>query len=162
MAAVCAACLQPIRSGTPFVLAGTEVFHRNASCASRIAQSVGWRTRVERDQLRIDVDEARGEIARTQHKLELTRDDRARAQEAQRRAETQLRTSDRRRQAAENDREMAIVERDRAMRELAIVRQFGQPAAVSAGSVTTPESTPAKDDRDASEVRFSLLELDKP
>ena len=45
--------------------------------------------------------------------------------------------------------------------ELDLARQLSRAVPMSVGSVTTPESTPAKDDRDASEVRFSLLELDE-
>jgi hypothetical protein len=129
-------------------VSGTEVMHR--ACAATGQETIWWRTRREVADLRAQLTQAQGEASRE-------RGNAARARAANRQLERLL-------AAANNDRDFAqeaqvqasdamaklLRERDAALAELA-KRPPIQP------SVT---SNPEEDKRDATEQRFSLLELD--
>lgn len=172
MAATCAACLGPIAKGERFVLSRTEVFH--ARCVTAIARSM--RAKLEQEVIRLGHDVS--QLADDQRRLTET------ANAASRRADSvsrllerereegaaKFRASERAKDAAIRDRDISRAradqletERDAARRELAVMRQYGTattpaPAATPAPAPTAVE--PAKDQRDDSEIRFSLLEID--
>lgn len=166
MAATCAACLSPIAAGDRFVLSGTEVFHR--TCARGINRS--QRTRME---LRI---------------LELERElaaERAAVQNLRGAADAELNIARKIKREVEGmDRDLRVARagRDAALRDSAYWQErhaaaerskallrseidaLTEAARVRVAPPPQGGETPAatKDDRDATEIRFSLLELDKP
>lgn len=167
MAIVCASCLQPIDAGQKqFVLAGTEVFHRR--CATNIANSHAERQRQRIIELGADAQKWRNESERLLRQLEdygrdldTTRDNlRKSGDELSRLGMTLLDT--RSAQRAELERKDTTIadltrQRDAARREA----QLHQAISNTPPRDPSPPSTPAEnDDRDASAVRFSLLELD--
>lgn len=163
MSARCAACEEPIDRGEKFVLTGTEVFHRR--CAAGIRRSVRTRLELRLIDLERDIATARAEIMELKRQ---TTDERDRTRDAVR---TRL--------VIEDDLRVARAARDAALRDSAYWRERGESLATELARirgeletaraaarppppVTTAETAPAKDDRDATEIRFSLLELDKP
>lgn len=50
--AICAGCEEPITNGDPFMLWGTEVFHKDRACLALIRQSVGTRQKLAIAKLR--------------------------------------------------------------------------------------------------------------
>ena len=157
MAAQCAICAEPIVKGVKFVLAGTEVFHDRCAAFRGTHTSIGNR----RHQQLVDLEAKVAAFWRQQDELQtqlrVLKDKVVKETErlVQRIEDADANTNSwrRRYEAARADLERAEVERDQARRELAVARQYGMPAA------TTPEPKPA-DTRDATEIRFSLLETD--
>jgi flagellar motility protein MotE (MotC chaperone) len=163
MSVVCASCLQPINTGQrQFVLAGSEVFHR--SCATNIANSHAARQRQRIVDLGAEAQKWRNEAERLARQLEdYARDlDGARASlrrsgdEVSRLGMTLLDTrSAQRAEIERRDATIADLTRQRENERLAKVYQ----ATLVDPGVPAPAKT---DDRDPTEVRFSLLELDQP
>lgn len=167
MAAVCAGCTRPITGRQKFVLSGSEVFHRE--CVHLIPESKYWKMKQEILRMRTEIEEERARAARLRTEVnDLERDvanmresrnrereNAARFQRETLRASNDLQTSNDRAGRMRSERDAAVARAEAAEREVALHRALGP--------VTQPtEPTPAKDDRDASEIRFSLLELDKP
>lgn len=181
MSARCAACLQPISGRDPFVLAGTEVFHR--ACSTNIAQSRATRQAQRIIDLRDQVRQLT--ILADHHKhLESDFEDRKRQLE---REMDRLRL-DRIRNAPTPaldlialrlDRDRAIAERDAARAERDAARREAQLHQTIQGVIVAPTITPspttattatptptpapetaAPEAEDSTVVRFSLLELD--
>jgi hypothetical protein len=165
MAASCAACLAPIATGERFVLSGTEVFHR--TCARGINRSKATRLELRVTELERDLQLARNNLAASRGFGE------SRAQLADR--------IQRDKDAVDRDLQKARAARDAALRdssywqerfaaaERLLVRTRADADAAEAIRARPPPPPPqgsenppvAKDDRDATEIRFSLLELDK-
>ena len=161
MAAQCAICAEPIVKGMKFVLAGTEVFHDRCAAFRGTHTSIGntrhqhlvdleaknaafWRQQDElQTQLRVLKDKVVKETERLVQRIED--------------ADANTNSWRRRYELTRTDLERTEVERDQARRELAVARQYGLPPA--SAPATTPEQKPA-DTRDATEIRFSLLDLD--
>jgi hypothetical protein len=173
MAATCAACLTEISKGDPFVLSGTEVFHRR--CSRQIERSIGARQRMviadlkakvleERRigaEARIDAQSAESRVA------ELERD----LVQAKRRAGEEQARSNRAELAETNlqrdlrvQRTAATLERNNFLRELDQLRSENQRLSSEVLRRAKDDlPVPAQTDlRDATEIRFSLLEIDEP
>lgn len=155
MSAQCAICLLPIERGGKFVLAGTEVFHDLCAAQKGTHTSVGNQRRQRLSYLEAAYAEHRRNLEEQQTTLRVLKDKVNEEMEHQVAATRDMEASAnswrRRYENARLDVDRLTVERDRAMRELAVARQ--------AGVTTTPESKPT-DTRDATEIRFSLLEID--
>lgn len=148
-----------------FVLSGTEVFHLRCVKARGTSASVGNRTRQQ-------LADVRGEIARMeerQRRIENDADrlaaaiaplnaelDASRAREAEYRRQRDEAHRERDRLNAE--RIEAIAARDSARRELALIQHLAQQATVAPAAPADPVQQ--DDGKDATEKRFSLLELD--
>lgn len=172
MAAICAGCLKPIGSKEKFVLASSEVFHK--TCIPLIPQSRLWKMKqemlrmhgelenekAEKAMLRNEVADLERDVANMRSSRNLARDEVTRFQREAIRADELVRTANdranemsRRAQRMGSERDAAIARAEAAERELALHRALGpvtQPAEA--------EGTPGSDDRDATEIRFSLLE----
>ena len=174
--ATCAGCESPISRGEKFVLAGTEVFHRLCAEAGAIENSVLTRTRKKIVQLTKHVANAAANADRAIRNTEA-------AMESCRTYEKALRRTEELRDAAtlesrnrqEGDRQLLVEARQRIMQleqQLRESQRGGERATTSfmsarqSGATTTdsaavlPPTEVAKDDRDDSEIRFSLLEID--
>lgn len=156
MSAQCAICMGPITRGMKFVLSGTEVFHPECAAQRGTHNSIGNQRRQQLVELeeRVRVmgaktNQAADVVETTRKRLVALDDQNERLMQDFARAQANERSWRRR-------YDEAIVERDRALRELAVARQYAQqqPAAL-----VTPESKP-RDTRDDTEIRFSLLEID--
>ena len=176
MGARCAACLQPI-VGKGFVIADTEVMHTACAQAGRTTETQRLRASVKRAGEKVDDaaelvrragdtarkaeqsmvalmrdrDQARNDLRITEQRLEMAnaRTTESLAREGTLRAQLHA----------------AEVARDAARRELEGARsELAAYAALRAAGITTTPSQPAekRDTRDATEQRFSLIELDKP
>lgn len=155
MPAQCASCLQPIVQGQRFAFSGTEVFHRECA-AQGTTESVGNRQRRQLASLEQRQQQVKSTIER--QKAALEEKDRVIAQRNQRihqltddieLAQTAkvLLTE----QVTELGQQVQQLtrERDKAREDLALA-QLPPPA---------PKGPP--DHRDDTEIRFSLLEIDK-
>lgn len=147
MGATCAVCLQPIVTRNDVRVSGTEVMHR--ACAATGQETIGWRNKRELADLRAQLAQAQGGVARQ-------RDTLARVRAANRELERLLTEANCDRDLAQASQAQAadamaelLQERDAALAELA-KRPPAQPSTVA----------PEEDQRDATEQRFSLLELD--
>lgn len=151
MPATCAVCLQPIVTRNDVRVSGTEVMHR--SCAASGQETVGWRQKRQIAELREALTFAQ-ECEKRQ--AALLRKERERVDRAVLAADRRVDNAGAERDAALSDQVRAEIARDVAIRELNIVR------AELAKRTPTPEVTPppAEDTRDATVIRFSLLDLD--
>lgn len=177
-AATCAACGGVIGKGERFVLAGTEVFHRNAACVRDIARSALTRAKAEtlqvREQLARVEREAlslRRELADTKLELQgmetewdatrklLNRAENARVGERQR-------VTEQARLVENADRQLDAIRGQlrQSQNELATARaEIARLQSDALRRATDDLPVPAeKDTRDATEIRFSLLEIDPP
>jgi len=159
LAATCAACLDAISPREKFVLSGTECFHARCAMTRGTAQSVRRRLELEIIDHRAAIERLRADLtserSTARHERQVTariakeRDElSAEVRDAARQREQLIdihRTAERRLTA---EYERVLVERDQARREIAVLRDH-------------PDSKPENTDRDATEIRFSLLELDK-
>jgi septal ring factor EnvC (AmiA/AmiB activator) len=171
--AICAGCQQSLAKGEPFVLAGTEVLHKRCAPLVAAGQTALQRARAhhraahqdviaarnDASQFRRDRDEARDLAAKLQRVVDeqaVTIESRNRRLSSDRVTIDALRAeSDRlRRRGNELEQQLALEERERRelLREIAARQNVPSPATV----------TPERDTRDGTEIRFSLLELDKP
>lgn len=176
MAAICAGCMKPIGSKEKFVLASSEVFHK--TCIPLIPQSRLWKMKQEMLRMRGVLDEERAQgararievqdlerevrnmrSARDQARDEVTRisRDAARASHEVQSANDRANEMSRRAQRLGSERDAAIARAEAAERELALHRALGPVTQPAEGS-----GTPEADDRDATEIRFSLLEPHEP
>ena len=167
--ATCAACLEPLGGGEKFVLAGTEVFHRE--CAKDIASSIGHRQKQEIVRLRGLLDRATADAEMATQRAQNFEGESRRALSDNRhlqldlaRSETNTRTLRHSVDRARDERDAAIEETrslsvavERQRRELALHAAMGP---VPAPATATPDSKAATDTRDDTEIRFSLLEID--
>jgi chromosome segregation ATPase len=161
MPAACAICLQPIGNKEQFVLAGTEVFH--PSCAGQRGIHVSVRNR-QREQLAALEEQLRGtkaaalnlepRIRRLESEIHSARQSHEAMSANLQQALNNEASWRRRYEEVRDERARFEVERDAARRELALMRQLGYQLPEPTGKVT-PEDT-----RDATEIRFSLLDLD--
>lgn len=182
MAAVCAACLEPITRGDPFVLSGTEVFHR--SCSRDIASSLGARMKLEIQRLKGEVlrerkDGAAARVAAQSAEFDERRllDRIAKLESDLASAKEQRETDVSTRRAAERANAQLARERTRlsenldaverltrnqadtiAARDAEITRLRNELITVAKDKIPLPVDA---DPRDATEIRFSLLELDE-
>ncbi len=176
MAATCAGCLRDIPKGDPFVLWGTEVFHRR--CAKRIATSAGTKQKLEIQRLKTELEHAAIEArdARADYRnLEDTTAERLRRVAA---LETRMGSLDASVEAYKNrlardhannvrleEANSALITERRVLRdEIAAARADIarlQTAALARATDDLPAPV-AKDTRDDTEIRFSLLEIDPP
>lgn len=161
MAAQCAVCLSPITKADKFAISGTEVMHTR--CVG--GQTIGTITKLRLIERNAQIAALRDEM---RHTLALSADvaatERAAkeaiaktllaARDEHRAVQHQVDVYRNQRDAARRDRDEAYALRDAARSEPAAA-----PAAPPA-PVATP--APANDDRDPAEIRFSLLEIDKP
>lgn len=169
--AACAACNGPITSNDRFVLSGTEAFHRNVECIRGIARSALTRAKAETIAAREEALSLRRELAevkisnrdieedwdatrklllRSENALVIERGKTATERIARERIERDSETSASRRRQLENDLAAARAE---------IVRL--QADAIRRATDDLP-AVAANDQRDATEIRFSLLEIDEP
>lgn len=170
MAAACAVCLAPIGRGEKFVLVGTEVIH--PYCVVGHTKSTKQRLHIidlehEISQMRIELEESGRRAAQAVKDMNRMVQDEARDYE---RLRDRLEAEMARVEAYRRDRDEARVQRDQSRaeleqvrRELVVARMTPVVAPAPAATVVTSAgstSEPAKDDRDASEIRFSLLDLD--
>ncbi len=175
MAATCAGCLGPITKGEPFVLSGTEVFHRQ--CARLISRS-------RRVKLEVELADHKRRMASLRSELDIARSNAAYHEDSARRlsaSEKELQIARAGRDAAirdstywreravraEGDRLVVTADRDRLaeqVRQLTTQLQAAQRAAApvepTEAQQITADDKPAKKDLDDSARRFSLLELD--
>lgn len=172
MSAVCAACRTPIAKGEKFVLQRTEVFHER--CVTRSARSVRAELELRLAGLEGDIAQLRYEVESTKatadHNFKVAeriRAERDRLADQLRSRESNLRAVQRQRDRERADREQ--LERDlRDVRDAVERMRAAQPPVAPAAPVTAPTGspqvpTPAQeetDSRDATEIRFGLLELD--
>jgi hypothetical protein len=171
--AICAACEQPIEKGERFVLAGSEVFHKTKECVSRIAASRYVRmrkeaTRLARQNHLLEAENRRNADAMkgAHRRIEAIRADLDGSVEAMKR---QLRTAERERAEALS-REMAARQECEMLRQVhgntvAEIRRLQgllQEATAKPATAPAPAAPDVRDTRDDAQVRFSLLELDKP
>lgn len=173
MAASCAACLLPIAKGDKFVLSGTEVFH--GRCTMRVGTTRSIRARLE-----LRVIEVERDLSLVRDQLENQRTATASEREIARRTERERDGIDRELRVARAARDAALrdstywQERGRAEKadgdrlaaalraDLARARADLAAAQARRPLEPTEGQQVAKEDRDATEIRFSLLELDKP
>ena len=165
----CAVCVAPIQKNEEFVLGGTEVFHLRCVKARGTAASVGNRRKArlvelqgENAQLRTDLEYARGQLERLgrddrRHELErevsrlkLQLADLAEREEEYRRTRTEAR----------RERDIANLALDTATREIALLRTLGPSRTSTPTPTEQADPAPQDDGKDATEKRFSLLELD--
>lgn len=173
--ATCAICQQPLTREQGIAIAGSETFHKACVRQHGISNSVVARLRARlaeletaavrtQEDLRRRLDEVTSklkEVARSKVELEQRMQDMHRVENdlALKKLElasvrSELRTArDELRQSEDLSIELAQ-ERDAARREAALHQLLAQQAPVQ-------KSTPEHDERDATEVRFSLLELDE-
>jgi len=171
MAAICAACRQPITKRDRFVIEGTEVFHRHRRCVAAIPNSVATRLQLEITDLRARAEQSdanaayhqrRGEelgktLSELRSKLIMAeanldgtildrntwRKDAVDAQDENRRLANQI---------ALLEQQLATARRDRVAAQTAALE--------TAVAALPPPATPERADEDSSKVRFSLLDLD--
>lgn len=167
MPATCAICLVPIGKGEKFALVETEVVHRRCIASPTARQTILTRARLtaveaerQREAYRIALQSERAhgenlararaaeatELANLRYALDRMRDERDSVK-------TRL-------DLARRERDEAMAARDAARREAALHQTIQAARADPAPAPEIP--VVAKDDRDAAEIRFSLLELDEP
>lgn len=161
MAAQCAICLGPVVKGMKFILAGTEVFHDGCAAQHGTHLSIGSKQAKTITDLQFDLSEARSRYRRRDESVreatQLLSDTKIKLREIgdaaamwKRRYEEMVgRYND-----AAADIAAVTQERDRARRDYVELqqRQVAAPPESKA-----PET---RDTRDATEIRYSLLELD--
>lgn len=176
MAATCAACAAPIvKGGDPFVIVGTEVVHRRCLGAETkttrlLLRLKDWRGALKKlgAQLaaaQLEVADKRAAMASVNGGMESLRKqaiDKDLAiinlRKTAREAEARELEYKRQRDEARRERDEARAQLEAARREAALHQTIqGATRTVEPKSTETP---PANDDRDPSEVRFSLLEID--
>lgn len=174
MAAQCAVCRQPITKKTNFRVVETEAVHDE--CLSRVHDSlvtrlrqhvVTFRDRSQRanqdlQRARADLEQAQRDLQRLQREHDLTTGELERLKIEYKSVANTYATEYQRRHAAQHEaaqeRERRVAaerERDAARSELALHQTLSRAAPSPA-----PEAEPAKDERDATSVRFSLLDMD--
>lgn len=164
--------MQDLHRGEGFVLHGTEVFHRRATCIAGIASSLSVKQRQRIAELEGDVDKSLADVlyfrqhaeqsereaATQRQQLESTRTSLEAQQRitARRSREVEVSEDERRRLAllVEN----LTAERDAARRELAMHQALGPSRSAPPAAQGDPK-VEEKDERDPTEVRFSLLEF---
>jgi len=159
MAALCAACEQPITRRHEFVLNGTECFHR--ACVNQFHRARSIRQQRELNaanaramEERDAVERARGEIRDLEQRLERAQQELRKSE--QRSHQAALSASILQQVAMEHEDTIGALRRELAgLRAVAVIRDVRvAPAA------PIEESSTEKDTRDATEIRFSLLEID--
>lgn len=169
MAATCATCLKPIVEREKFVLAGTEVFHARCALATGTTQSVKAKLDQTIVELTRETAMLRVQLAASRRDAEKAVEISGRIANERDKADAAERSWRRRLDDARAERDRFAYERDKALEDLAVIRQrLGSaplvtqpPTSVPATPVAAATPEPAKDERDDTEIRFSLLELDK-
>lgn len=169
MSATCAACLGPIAKGQPFVLEGTEVFHRTRRCVAAIERSNATQLKLAVQKLRSESlslrQEAANERIKAQHldttitdlKQEIARLKTDRTNETERvRTEQAMRRSAERSYADVGQRHRETLAQLDAMRA-ENARLQAELLRRATDQLPVPQES---DHRDPTEIRFSLLELD--
>lgn len=163
-AVVCAVCAKPIAKPQKWKISGTEVFHEACVVAYGTAGSLSHRQQRQIADLRADIERLRYEVESEKHKAAHERanakriaDERDRQGNELGQALVDVRAYRLRMEEARRDRDEATAQRDAARRE-AQLHQTIQGAPAAPAPISTPEV--AKDERDATEVRYSLMELD--
>lgn len=158
MPGVCAVCRVPLAKGEKFVMQASEVVH--ARCVG--GQTMATRLKLDNIEARRQLEEIRGDVRRAQNELMASR-----LEAKDLRAELKAALATRgdykdQRDAARRERDQAIAERDAARREAALHQTIQQsiPVTPAAGPASAPAPDKPRDDRDPTEVRFSLLDLD--
>lgn len=164
MAATCAVCLTPIMKPEKFVLSGTEVFHARCVVAYGTTNSVVNKQRQQAADLRAQIERLRYELEHEKQRADHERTVAQRIAGERERMGNDLgvalsdaRSWRVRMEEARRERDEAVAARDASRRE-ALLHQTIQGTPVAPAVAATPE--PVKDERDSTEVRFSLLELD--
>lgn len=169
MAGQCAVCLRPIAGKDSFALVGTEAVHR--ACVQLLTSGHAMTKGTQQQQRIIELE---GQVRQSHHLVERLKiaeqkmsnlerqfasmgavnDQYARDLADGMRREAEYRTQ---REQARRERDEAVAAREAAKRELALHQQISgrQTPPVQEGS-----AQPADDGKDATEKRFSLLELD--
>lgn len=152
----CAACLQPLRGRSNFLIVGTEVVHKECAKLGRVTEL--QRTKADAAGLRGDLARARraaqectNHIQRLLLALAQVKGERDTARES-------LRISDRASEAMVE--ELSLLRLAQAVGQRRTPEMVAAPADPATPAAPTPDSTP--DVRDDTEIRFSLLELDTP
>jgi chromosome segregation ATPase len=162
----------PIPKGAKFRIAETEVFHEK--CVHLIAQSYRFLLEREVAKLRGELARERGETSLARNQESLLRSDlassRDRVRDLERQRDDWMKRSndsqdnamrlERQRVKAMNERNTALADLDAARRELALHRALGPPTPTQAQQLNDAEKT--TDDRNPTEVRFSLIEPHEP
>lgn len=176
MPATCAACAGPIvKGGDPFVIVGTEVVHRKCLGAQTkttrlVLRLKDWRTTIKNLSAQLasamlEVEDKRAQVSsmsaamESMRKREIDKDLAiVNLRKAARDAEAREDEYRRQRDTFRRERDEARAQVEAARREAALHQTIqGATRIPDAKSTDTP---PANDDRDPSEVRFSLLEID--
>jgi hypothetical protein len=171
--ATCAGCEEPIATGEPFMLWGTEVFHKDRACLRLVRQSVGTRqklaiAKLKQEQLEIDkrahardvkLHELEAEVVTQRENLRVEKQAKERAmaladdlsKRNEQIAERNIAARQHRVRAAELEKQLAD-----AKAEITKLKNEALRRATDDLPVAKKDDT-----RDATEIRFSLLELDK-
>jgi len=172
VSAKCAGCLQPIEKGQPFVLSGTEVFHRTVRCQRLIAKSVLTRLRTELVQAKAEALENRRQAANARIDKQNLEAEVTQAHQARDRARAvgdswiaQYRSARDHGNQLQSDNAALTSERAQLRNELAAARaEIAQlkDAALRRATQDIVVQQETNDTRDDTEIRFSLLEIDDP
>lgn len=176
MSANCAACGGSIVSGEPFVLHGTEVFHRHAQCIQGIAHSHETKLRLRIVELERELSHSRALVAEVRSKtsnidtritsLEASyqRTLQQHATATSERDASRVAARDLERRLREREAELAAERRQvqALATEIAVMRVQPPPATAPAAPTVTPivQGADPGSAMDDSATRFSLLELD--
>lgn len=153
MPATCAICLNPIVARNDVRVFGTEVMHR--ACAMSGRETIGQRQERELAEMRCALVTAQEGERRQSVALHQERRRAMNSQRAAVLADERLDNAGAERDEAVSRQVRAEMERDAALRERNVAR------AELVKRTPAPDSTPSTaDDSNASEIRFSLLELD--
>ena len=168
MAAICAGCRATIAKGAKFRIVQTQVFHEQ--CVSLIGQSVLAAKSAEAANLRVALAHERSDGAEARVKAQTLERELSYERERNRTLEREVQTwkkisaersialeslgSERRR--ALRERDDAIARGNEARQELALQRAIATPA--QSTQAAAPATEKPADDRNATEVRFSLIE----
>ena len=156
MAGACAVCRQPFSKADKFVLVGSEAVH--PVCVASLQRSVVNRLKKQLvemggafDASQVEIQRLRQHAADSARECDRLRRDLEHVKADHHRVQQQLRDSEANNITLARERDTARRERDAARAEAALHQVLSGAREVTEGK---------KDDRDATVVRFSLLELD--
>jgi len=152
MPATCAICLQSIIAGNDVRVLGTEVMHR--SCAFSGQETIGQRYQRELADLRSKLVSAQESQRRQAVALQQERQRALNSEQAARMADERVDNAGLERDEAVSRQVQAEVARDAAIRERNAAR------AELVKHTSAPELPQTEDQRDATVIRMSLLDLD--
>lgn len=174
---ICAGCEDPIVDGDPFVLWGTEVFHKDRACTALISRSLGTRqklaiAKLKQEQIAFDKQihelkqrnqflEARADqlviaaenAQKDKQRVAALAEDLSQRNDAIAASSTGLRATLRTARDRVTDLETQLATARAEITKL-------KSDALKQAAMDLPAKKPETDTRDATEIRFSLLEID--